>query len=808
MAEAVRPCRLCQAPLRKGAAADEEFCCSGCARVHAVIAGLDASAGATYLAAARALGIVPQDSGAPPPAEPGADAPSHLLDDAESIREERFRADGMFCPSCAWVIEKVLGAQEGVAQARFDFMTGTGVLRYDLRQTSPDRLAGMVRPLGYTIAPLVAEGQERLSRGVTFRFMVAAVITMNLMSLSVVRYALEVGWLDEMSPLVAYLELLLCLPVLALGLVPIARRAASSLRHGAMTMDLLITLSVLAAFALSLAAMVAGRTDIYFETAAVLVTIALLSRTIEARLRVRAMRDTAALMHMDAARVRLDGEPDDRRERFIPVEDVQPGALLRFHPDEMIPFDGRCANDAQAPCLVSEAVLTGEPKPLRKLRGDRVTAGSRLVEGALRLEVTRAFRDTRLAEIARAIREGLASSETRLRSSDRIAAWFVPSVVALAVAVWLARALLFGWAYALSAPGWFPSVALLAVACPCAFSLAGATALLAGSGALLKMGFLVREQGQLEALHRTDIVVFDKTGTLTEGNVVVEGIAWRGEPRPDLLARVLAAEQGSEHPIARAIRHHLVEQGIVEASGGTVGDLPGQGRRLLPPGAHEPFLVGRSSLFADGFEVPGLSPKHGLAWFGPAGRAEGCFLVSDRIRAGAGAVVAFLRDTGLKVELLSGDRQSVCDGIAAELGIATARGGVSLDEKVAHIRALGRQGHHVTYIGDGTNDALAMAAASASIAIAGSTDEALAASGFVLLRQELAALPTLFRLGHRLHRIIRGNYLWAFGFNGVFVPVAAAGYLTPLFASLLMFLSSTAVLLNSLRLSRRRPAET
>jgi len=290
---------------------------------------------------------------------------------------------------------------------------------------------------------------------------------------------------------------------------------------------------------------------------------------------------------------------------------------------------------------------------------------------------------------------------------------------------------------------------------------------------------------------------------LTEGNVVVEGIAWRGGPRPDLLPLVLAAEQGSEHPVARAIRHHLVEQGVREAPGGAASDLPSQGRRLLPPGDREPFLVGSGSLFADRFEVAALSPRHGVAWFGHAGHAEGCFLVSDRLRPGAAQMVAFLRGSGLDIEILSGDRQPVCDGIAAELGIATARGGISLDEKVAHIESLERQGRRVAYVGDGTNDALAMAAASASIAIAGATDEALAASGFVLLRPELAALPALFRLGHKLHRIIRGNYLWAFGFNGLFIPVAAAGYLTPLFASLLMLLSSTAVLLNSLRLSRR-----
>ncbi len=284
--------------------------------------------------------------------------------------------------------------------------------------------------------------------------------------------------------------------------------------------------------------------------------------------------------------------------------------------------------------------------------------------------------------------------------------------------------------------------------------------------------------------------------------MAVDRLVWRAEPRPEILPRVLAAEEGSFHPAADAIRAYAAENGVsAEASPEEVRDLSGQGRSALFEGAE--LRVGARSLFRDPFDPKDPRPNESAVWFGAQGRAEGCLLLADRLRPDAAQVMAAMRSRGYTAEILSGDRQEVCHWAAAELGVEAARGEATLDEKVEHVRALQEEGLEVAFVGDGTNDALAMREAATSVALARSTDEALAAAGFVVLHGSLSGLPELFATGRKLARVIRSNYAWAFAFNAVFIPVAAAGKLVPLAAMLLMLASSTAVLLNSLRLRRR-----
>jgi heavy metal translocating P-type ATPase len=795
-------CRLCGAPLRESAPDDGiAFCCAGCARVHEILGGLDERAGEAYLRAARALGLVPPLA---PPAHPPPKAPP----EPAAVREERFVAEGIFCPSCTWVIERVLAAQDGVLGADFDFFSGSGTVRFDLRRTSTDRLTEALAPFGYRLSRVEDPARGRISRGVTLAFLVCAVLTINLMSLSVLRYARTLGWLDELPSFLPVVELLLCVPVLLFGWLPSARRALVALRRGAVTMDLLVSTSVLAAFLLSAASLLLGREDLYFETAAGLTTISLLSRMVEARLRERALRDVAAVMRLGVARVRLDLPEDaargttDPRARYRPLEEVRPGDRLLFLGGELVPFDGEVG---EGEAHLGEAVLTGEPAPVRKRRGDRIVAGSTVLEGALHLVASRSYRDTLLHRIAEALRGSLAASEGRLRSADRLAGVFGPLVLLLALGAWLVRLATHGLPFALGADAWFPSVAVLAVACPCAFGLAGVAAVTSASGALLRRGLLVRDPAVLERLHEVETVVFDKTGTLTEGKMSVEAIVWRGDPRPELYETVLRAEAHAAHPVAEAIRGHLLGlEPLLAAApgppGDSVEDLPGRGRRLSSGG--RVFSVGAASLFVDPFSPARTAPRRTPVWFGWDGLAEGCFLLRDVLRPEAAGAVAGLRAAGLRVEVLSGDRQEVCDEVALAVGADAARGEVSLEEKVRLVRDREARGERLALVGDGTNDALAMSAAHAAVAIAGATDEALAAAGLVLLHDRLSTLVGLFDLSRRLNRVVRGNYLWAFGFNGLFLPVAALGLLTPLAAMTLMLVSSSGVLLNSLRLSR------
>jgi heavy metal translocating P-type ATPase len=700
----------------------------------------------------------------------------------------------MSCPSCSWVLQQVVLSDSGVVEADADFFTGSARVRYDMRRTSADRLRQTLKPLGYRLAAPDDQGKSRVSRGATFDFIVCAVITMNMMSLAAVRYFELLDAIERAPASLAWLELLLLVPVLWLGWLPTARRAAAGLRAGRMTMDFLIAVGVGAAFVLSLAALAIGSTHIYFETCAGLVTISLLSRMIEARLRERAFADIATLMRMRVVKVRrlAAGGAEDYSE----VSDLAAGDRVRFLTGDIVAVDGTLT---EGEALVSEAVLTGEPTAIRKVAGDPVVAGSEVIDGELLVEVRRPFRETTLFHIIESISDSLSKSELNVRSADRIAQWFSPVVLAIALGIWMARLALHGVDYALGAAGWFPSVAVLAVACPCAFSLAGTAAITAATGGLLRRGILVKEPLQLERLHCTGQIIFDKTGTITDGNMSVEALRWRSAPRPEMLPLVLAAEEGSIHPIAHALRAYLAERKIEPAAGSfVIEDLPGEGRLLR--GGGELFRTGSAGLFADPFSPEGATPRHTAVWFGFGSEAAGCFLITDGIKPDARATAVGLRDLGLGLEILSGDRQEVCDWVAREMNINQSAGGVSLEEKVRYVKRRRDTGLEVAFVGDGTNDALAMGEASSSVALARSTDEALSASGFVMRQGQLSRLVDLFATGRKLHGVIRLNYVWAFAFNSLFIPVAAAGRLTPLAAMLLMLVSSAGVLLNSLRM--------
>lgn len=786
-------CGLCGIPLKGRSEATGEFCCSGCERVFEILSHLDESAHSSYLKTARELGLIP-DTKAPPP-EP---IKRELPKDPDAMREERFALSGMVCPSCAWIVEKILDSSEGVESARVDYFSGTANVSFDLRLNSPQGLADQLSPLGYSINQVTETEKGAFSRRVTVEFIIAAVLTMNLMSLSFLRYAEGLGLMDTVPEFLVWLEMILALPVLYIGWIPIVRRAVTGLAVRKLTMDLLLGIAVFAAFALSIAALLTGRDDIYFETCAGLVTISLLSQMIEAKLRDRAFRDLAPLLKMRIRKVR---KIQGNKENYVDIENISPGDRILFLPGETLPFDGESKGQT---AFVSEAVLTGEPTPKRKVNGDAVVAGSSVVEGRLEIEIVRRYDETRLAEIASAVSNSLVHAENRLRSADRITAWFVPLVLFVSAGIWLARLAALGFDYAISADGWFPSVAVLAVACPCAFSLAGISAVTAATGNLLKHGMLVKEPVQLDALANTDCVIFDKTGTVTEGEMEVDKLVWRGDHDEFMLTNTLIAERGSNHPVAGAIRSYLLERNATDLgdTAAAVEDLPGQGRRTeLSNGK---FSIGSASLFEDLFEPEEMTIRHTSVWFGLDGRASGCFLITDKIKTDAESAIGEIKALGLNVELISGDRQAVTDHVAGEIGINDATGDVTTDEKVDIVKNHIQKKNKVAFVGDGTNDAMAMAESGVSVALAKSTDEALAASGFVVLKGNLKSVPKLFKIGRKLARVIRANYVWAFAFNTLFIPVAALGYLVPLAAMLLMLLSSTAVLLNSLRLRNQQ----
>ena len=788
-------CRLCKTPLNRRKDSQGEFCCQGCARVFDVLEGLSEADAAVYRDAAKRLGIIP---GAESPR--AASESVTLPKDDHAIRTTRVLVCGMTCPSCSWIVEQILRAQRGVIKADVSFSTGSVLLQIDYRLTSLGRLDDFLKPLGYGLGEASGDERVHVGRRVTFEFLASAVITMNLMSLSALRYFGSLNVLRDSPRWLGYVELGLTIPVMVLAYLPALRRAVLALRRRTLTMNFLISLSVGTVFFLSLGSLVSGGHEIYFETCAGLLTILLLSRMVEARLRDAAIADISSLMHLPVLRVcRLD---TTGRESYVEIPNISLNDVVLFHPGETVPFDGQSESGE---VHISEAVLTGEPRPLRKRCGDRIVAGSSVVANELRLRVTRLFGETQLKRILDDVRQALRSYECRLRSGDRLAQWFTPCVVGVAALAWLGRMLWFGLDFALQPEGWFPSVTVMVVACPCAFSLAGISVIAAAVGALLRRGIVVKEPSQLEDLHTIKHLVFDKTGTLTHADMEVETIAWQSDARPDLLRLALAVETGSKHPVAQSICAFIARtmDCNVPALESIIEEVQGMGRRTKATG--HVFAVGARDLFSEPFVPLGASDRHTLVWFGFDGRAEGCFLLADRIRAEAALAVRRLKGLGYGLELFSGDRQEVCQWVGNSVGIVATTGGISLEEKCHRIKQYRNGGRAVLYVGDGTNDALAMAEATASVALGKSTDEALFASGFVFTDAKLSALPCLLSTGQKVSRVIRENYAWALVFNLIFIPIAIAGELSPLLAMILMLASSIAVLTNSLRLRKSLP---
>jgi len=782
-------CRLCSTPLSKATELTDGFCCTGCLRVYDVLQDMDEDAAREYFIAARNMGIIPDDGSFPDPVAPPA-----LPEDPKALRTERVDVSGLTCPSCSWVMEQVILAKPGVSTAQVDFFTGTGTISYDMRLTSVDEIHKFVTPLGYGLSLIADENKRSISRQLTFDFIAAGVITLNIMSLASVRYFETLGWMDSQTPrFLGYIEFGLAVIVLYIGYLPIVRRAWAGIVNRTITMDFLQTVAIGAAFALSLVSLAKGLEDIYFDTCAGLTTIALLGRMVEGRLRDRAFSDIAMLMRMRVSKIRLYREQE--REQFVFIDEIAVNDSVVFNSGETIPFDGEVLNDD---IYVSEAVLTGEPEPVRMVRGDYIVAGSQITSGTLHMRVTRRFEDTRLHGITESIAQTLAKNESQLRSADRIAAWFSPLVILIALGVWIFRFMVDGSTEALQAHGWFPSVAVLAVACPCAFSIAGISAVTAATGLLIRKGFLVRLPEQLEKMASVTDIVFDKTGTLTHGDMRVDNLQWLNKPHPELLPLIAAAEKDSRHPVAHALREYLGEQKIDNIDIDEITEIPGQGFILTVNGRE--FRIGSQILFNETSCPKNVNTHHSAVLFGYDGIVVGCFHIADSLKHDAPHTVEVLKKQGYRVSLLSGDRQDVCDWLKEELDLDAAFGNASINDKVSIISGMQDSGKVVAFIGDGTNDALAMGVSTASIAMGKSTDEALSASGFVMYHSNLSSLPALFNTGKKLHSVVLGNYLWAFAFNTIFIPIAAMGNLTPLAAMLLMLVSSSGVLINSLRM--------
>ncbi len=588
----------------------------------------------------------------------------------------------------------------------------------------------------------------------------------------------------------AWIQLALAAPVVFYSGAPFYTGAWTALRHRSANMNTLIALGTGAAFLYSLAVTLAGGHEVYYEAAAVIITLILLGRLLEARARGRASEAIRRLMEIvpPSARVVRGGV-----EVEVPVEEVRVGDVIVVRPGEKIPVDGTVVDGESA---VDEAVLTGESMPADKKPGDQVFGGTFNRSGALRFEARRVGRATVLQQMIELVRKAQGSRAPVARLADVVSGWFTLAVLGAAAVTFVVWVFLAPLSTAL-----VNSVSVLIIACPCALGLATPTAIMVGTGRGAERGVLIKGGEALETAHKIDAVVLDKTGTITRGKPRVTGVAAVGEIAEKELVRLAAsAERYSEHPLGRA---------VVEAAGGAVLAEPQEFRSVAGAGVRA-VVEGREVLVGTA-TFTGLSHPEAERLAGEGntavlvavdGRLAGVIAIADTVKPEAAEAVRRLRDMNLDVWMVTGDNRRTAEAVARQVGIDNVLAEVSPVGKVAEVKRLQSEGRRVAMVGDGINDAPALAQANLGIALATGTDIAMEAGDITLMRDDLTMVAEALRLARATMRVIRQNLFWAFAYNTVGIPVAAAGLLSPIIASGAMALSSVSVVTNSLRLKR------
>ncbi|GGU87122.1 carbonate dehydratase [Streptomyces litmocidini] len=723
---------------------------------------------------------------------------------------------GMTCASCAARVEKKLNRMDGVS-ATVNYATEKARVEH-APDVGVDELIATVVKTGYTAeepAPPVEEPdgpdepEDPELASLRQRLTVSALLAAPVVLLAMIPSLQFDDW--------QWLSLTLASPVVVWGGLPFHRAAWTNLRHGAATMDTLVSVGTLAAYGWSLWALFLGdagmpgmrhgfdltadrahaSSAIYLEVAAGVVAFILLGRYLEARAKRKAGSALRALMELGAKDVAVLREGKEVR---VPVGDLRTGDHFVVRPGEKIATDGTVAEGASA---VDASLLTGESLPLDVAPGSPVTGGCVNVSGRLVVEATRVGTDTRLARIARLVEEAQSGKAEVQRLADRISAVFVPAVLLVALATLVTWLLLTDDVTA----SFTAAVAVLIIACPCALGLATPTALMVGTGRGAQLGILIKGPEVLESTRRVDTVVLDKTGTVTTGRMRLTGVHVHGgrygtdsADETELLRLAGALEHSSEHPVARAIAAGAAERCGELPTPKTFENVPGLGVRGSVDGRL--VLVGRAALLAsEGVEAPATTEPGAVhvAWDGVA---RGTLTVADAVKDTSAEAVARLRALGLRPVLLTGDHRAVAEAVAAEVGIDEVIAEVLPEEKAEVVRRLQDEGRTVAMVGDGVNDAAALATADLGLAMGTGTDAAIEASDLTLVRGDLRVAADAIRLARRTLATIRGNLGWAFGYNLAALPLAAAGLLNPMIAGLAMALSSVFVVSNSLRLRR------
>ncbi len=806
--ETMLQCDHCMLPVKSGEALTEDagggkkiFCCHACRSIYRMIQqeGLgDFYAKRTW----TSFGI-------PEPVRRGST--ETRLSEFEGTEgaitgESDLLIDGIRCASCVWLNEKVLERTPGVLSARVNFATHRALVRWDPTKTSAEAILARIRSIGYLPHPYTPAALEqslhRMNRDLLIRFGTAAFFSMQLMTISFALYAGYFQGIDAGTKrLLEALSFVLSTPVVLYAGWPFFTGAWRGLRHGTLNMDALIVLGSCSAYGLSVFHMAFGG-EVYFDTAVMIITLVLLGRYLENSAKQRASLAVSRLVALqpEEGRVVRNGE-----RIVVPTSAIRRGELLEVRPGEKIPLDGVVREGTSE---VSEALISGESLPRPKEVGSAVIGSSLNGLGTILVEVTRTGPDTVISRIAALVERAQAASAPIQRLADRISAYFIPFIMLLAGASF--------WYWHSSVPhgkAVLIAVSVLVISCPCALGLATPVAILAGTGSAARKGILIKGGDILERMQKVDTVLLDKTGTLTTGDLrVVEAIPSDpgGVPTEELLQYAASVEQGSEHLLGNAIVRHARAESISLLPCHAFQAVPGKGASGMVNGMQ--VHVGKAGLIEEaGIVIPdamrvrsmGLEEGGRTAVYVSRGRdVIGIIGLMDVPKADTAEAVLRLGKAHIAAIMITGDNPQTAKAIGMNTGISRVLAGVLPGEKAKEVLELRRAGKVVAMVGDGINDAPALASADVGIAMASGSDVAVESAHVVVLRSDLTGVADAFELARRTFRVIRQNLFWAFFYNICAIPLAMAGILSPIVAAAAMSVSSVTVVINSLRLKK------
>lgn len=786
------------------------FCCHGCNGIYRLIhsEGLD-----DFYAKRRAW--------TPGPAEPRSVDISAFLDGlrpAGGEIETDVIIDGIRCASCVWLNEKILARVDGISYARVNYATHRAKIRWNPDKTDIGAIIQRMASIGYTPKPFLSgqfeKEQHRETRDLLLRFGTAAFFSMQLMLFSIALYAGYFQGIDEkVKSLFHAISLLLTTPVLFYSGWPLIKGAFRGLINFTFNMDVLIAAGAISAYGYSIFQMAAGG-EVYFDTAAMIITLILLGRYIEAGAKGKASETIHKLMQLTPQTARKLDAPQNRQKteawtrlalrQMAPLSSLRPGDLIEVIPGERIPLDGLVVTGESE---ADESMLTGESKPSSKTPGAQVFGGTQNLYGSFVFEITTTGKDTVLARIIQAVEDAQSRRAPIQAVADRVVGYFVPAVLFLALLTFL------GWLY-LGAPvsrAVMNAVSVLVIACPCALGLATPLAILIGTSHGASRGILIKGGDIIEKAAAVDFVVLDKTGTITEGKPVLNEARGIGIPDSEALKIALSLERFSEHSLGKAIVEAGNAMEPYEVSGFSA--VAGKGIRGIIQGkavciGNRLFIEteGMKSSMDTALEIAQLnkiteSERSGstVVYLCREMSLCGVFIIADRIRREAVETIGMLRQAGLGTMMISGDNLPTAEAVARKTGIENVKALASPLDKAAEIKRMELEGRHVLMAGDGINDAPALVQATVGVAMGRATDIALESADMVILRPDLRLVADAIALSKKTFAIIQQNIFWAFFYNIVVIPLAILGVMHPVMAAAAMAFSSLSVVGNSMR---------